>query len=77
MPDISHDPLYLWLTRARLTTETGAPTPADMPTRRPTAATASDIACREGLDLGDLAPTSAETGAPAGAGDASPPCFKP
>ncbi|MEU1791391.1 hypothetical protein ABZ553_37075 [Streptomyces sparsogenes] len=56
MPDISHDPLHLWLTGARLTTETGAPTPADMPTRRPAAATASDIARREGLDLGDLVP---------------------
>ncbi|MFD0228083.1 hypothetical protein ACWGPD_10030 [Streptomyces hirsutus] len=54
MPDISHDPVYLWLTGARPTTPTG--TPADMPTRRPTTATAFDIARREGLDLGDLSP---------------------
>ncbi|WP_225634629.1 hypothetical protein [Streptomyces solaniscabiei] len=56
MPDVSHDPIYLWLTGARPTTRDGAPTPADMPVRRPAAATASDIARREGLDLGDLSP---------------------
>ncbi|MDN3272479.1 hypothetical protein [Streptomyces sp. MA15] len=55
MPDISGDPVYLWLTGARpATAGPGAPTPADLPTRRPAAATASDIARREGLDLGDL-----------------------
>ncbi|MEU2182479.1 hypothetical protein [Streptomyces thermolilacinus] len=56
MPDVSHDPVYLWLTGARPITGSGAPTPADMPARRPAAATASDIARREGLDLGDLSP---------------------
>ncbi|MFF3934324.1 hypothetical protein [Streptomyces hirsutus] len=57
MPDISHDPVYLWLTGARPTTaRPDAPTPADLPARRPAAATASDIARREGLDLGDLSP---------------------
>lgn len=56
MPDVSHDPVFLWLTGARTTAaaENGAPTPADMPARRPAAATAADIARREGLDLGDL-----------------------
>ncbi|MEV5107985.1 hypothetical protein ACFQ7G_19450 [Streptomyces massasporeus] len=55
MPDISRDPVYLWLTSARpATAGTDAPTPADLPARRPPAATASDIARREGLDLGDL-----------------------
>lgn len=54
MPDISRDPVYLWLIGARPTTRPGAPTPADMPARRPAAATAADIARREGIDLGDL-----------------------
>ncbi|MFJ7772662.1 hypothetical protein ACIQ1J_30820 [Streptomyces sp. NPDC097107] len=55
MPDLSRDPVYLWLTGARLTTAgPGAPTPADMPARRPATTTASDIARREGLDLGDI-----------------------
>ncbi|QDN54147.1 hypothetical protein [Streptomyces sp. S1D4-20] len=52
MPDTSRDPVYLWLTGAR----PGARTPADMPARRPTAASASDIARREGIDLGNLYP---------------------
>ncbi|WP_077801833.1 hypothetical protein [Streptomyces sp. JHA26] len=57
MTDISHDPVYLWLTGAGpASAGTGAPTPADLPVRRPAAATASDIARREGLDLGDLSP---------------------
>jgi hypothetical protein len=30
MPDISHDPVYIWLTGARPTIPTGALTPADM-----------------------------------------------
>ncbi|GGZ44404.1 hypothetical protein [Streptomyces poonensis] len=54
MPDLSHDPLYLWLTGPAPTARREAVTPASMPARRPRAATAADIAEREGLDLGDL-----------------------